>query len=116
MRSQIQFLSEVKYNVCGDLCIDNFPPPPFCSAGGEGQSFGGKVISVKCGDYTRRIGIDGTPDAIKEAIKSAFGIRTKRAFWLEDEDQIVRCIDRDMPVGNYTLHLDEGKLLHMWFL
>lgn len=91
-------------------------PPPFCSAGGEGQSFGGKVISVKCGDYTRRIGIDGTPDAIKEAIKSAFGIRTKRAFWLEDEDQIVRCIDRDMPVGNYTLHLDEGKLLHMWFL
>ncbi|KDO82038.1 hypothetical protein CISIN_1g015940mg [Citrus sinensis] len=89
-------------------------PPP--GNGGEGQSFGGKVISVKCGDYTRRIGIDGTPDAIKEAIKSAFGIRTKRAFWLEDEDQIVRCIDRDMPVGNYTLHLDEGKLLHMWFL
>ncbi|KAH9772768.1 trihelix transcription factor GT-1 [Citrus sinensis] len=81
-------------------------PPP--GNGGEGQSFGGKVISVKCGDYTRRIGIDGTPDAIKEAIKSAFGIRTKRAFWLEDEDQIVRCIDRDMPVGNYTLHLDEG--------
>ncbi|KDO82035.1 hypothetical protein CISIN_1g015940mg [Citrus sinensis] len=83
-------------------------PPP--GNGGEGQSFGGKVISVKCGDYTRRIGIDGTPDAIKEAIKSAFGIRTKRAFWLEDEDQIVRCIDRDMPVGNYTLHLDEDHI------
>lgn len=27
MRSQIQLLSEVKYNVCGDLCIDNFSPP-----------------------------------------------------------------------------------------
>lgn len=81
-------------------------PPP--GNGGEGQSFGGKVISVKCGDYTRRVGIDGSADAIKEAIKSTFGIRTKRAFWLEDEDQIVRCIDRDMPLGNYTLHLDEG--------
>lgn len=76
--------------------------------GGEGQSFGGRVISVKCGDFTRRIGIDGSADAIKEAIKSAFGIRTKRAFWLEDEDQIIRCIDRDMPLGNYSLHLDEG--------
>ncbi|KAJ4710916.1 trihelix transcription factor GT-1 [Melia azedarach] len=81
-------------------------PPP--GNGGDGQSYGGRVISVKCGDYTRRIGIDGTADAIKEAIKSAFGIRTKRAFWLEDEDQIVRCIDRDMPLGNYSLHLDEG--------
>ncbi|XP_024196360.1 trihelix transcription factor GT-4-like [Rosa chinensis] len=47
-------------------------------------------------------------DAIKEAIKSAFRLRTKRAFWLEDEDQIVRSLDRDMPLGNYTLHLDEG--------
>ncbi|KAK2636685.1 hypothetical protein Ddye_031477 [Dipteronia dyeriana] len=76
--------------------------------GGESQSFGGRVISVKCGDFTRRIGIDGTADAIKEAIKSAFGIRTRRAFWLEDEDQIIRSIDRDMPLGNYSLHLDEG--------
>ncbi|XP_044489672.1 trihelix transcription factor GT-1-like isoform X1 [Mangifera indica] len=76
--------------------------------GGDAQSYVGRVISVKCGDYTRRIGIDGNADAIKEAIRSAFGIRTKRAFWLEDEDQIVRCIDRDMPLGNYTLHLDEG--------
>lgn len=85
----------------------------FFLLGGDGQSYGGRVISVKCGDYTRRIGIDGTADAIKEAIKSAFGIRTKRAFWLEDEDQIVRCIDRDMPLGNYSLHLDEG--MHIGF-
>jgi hypothetical protein len=68
------------------------------------------VISVKSGDYTRRIGIDGTTDAIREAIKSAFRLRTKRAFWLEDEDQIIRALDRDMPLGNYTLHLDEGNL------
>lgn len=76
--------------------------------GGDCHSYGGKVITVKFGDYSRRIGIDGTADAIKEAIRSAFRLRTKRAFWLEDEDHIVRSLDRDMPLGNYTLHLDEG--------
>ena len=83
------------------------------SAGAESQSYGGRVISVKFGDYTRRIGVDGTADAIKEAIKSAFRLRSKRAFWLEDEDQIIRSLDRDMPLGNYTLHLDEGNLASM---
>ncbi|KAL3526331.1 hypothetical protein ACH5RR_010987 [Cinchona calisaya] len=79
------------------------------SSGGEGHpSYGGRIITIKWGEYTRRIGIDGTPDAIKEAIKSAFRLRTKRAFWLEDEDNVIRSIDRDMPLGNYTLHLDEG--------
>lgn len=77
-------------------------------AGGDSQSYGGRVISVKWGNYTRRIGIDGTAEAIKEAIKSAFRLRTKRAFWLEDEDQIVRSLDRDMPLGNYMLQVDEG--------
>ncbi|KAI3409000.1 Myb-like domain-containing protein [Psidium guajava] len=77
-------------------------------AGGDQSSYGGRVITVKLGDYVRRVGIDGSGDAIKEAIKSAFGIRTKRAFWLEDENQVIRCLDRDMPIGNYTLHLDEG--------
>ncbi|KAL6960470.1 Trihelix transcription factor GT-1 [Sarracenia purpurea var. burkii] len=77
--------------------------------GGEGYSaYVGRVITVKWGEYTRRIGIDGTADAIKEAIKSAFRLRTKRAFWLEDEDNVIRSLDRDMPLGNYTLHLDEG--------
>lgn len=76
--------------------------------GDQSNSFGGRIISVKLGDYTRRIGIDGTPDAIKEAIKSAFRLRTKRAFWLEDEDSVVRTFDRDMPLGNYILHVDEG--------
>lgn len=76
--------------------------------GDQSNSYGGRVISVKLGDYTRRIGIDGSPEGIKEAIKSAFRLRTKRAFWLEDEDNIVRTIDREMPLGNYNLHVDEG--------
>ncbi|CAM0904105.1 unnamed protein product [Alopecurus aequalis] len=77
--------------------------------GGDNQgTYGGRVILVKWGDYTKRIGIDGTADAIKEAIKSAFGLRTRRAFWLEDEDGVVRSLDRDMPVGIYALHLDSG--------
>ena len=77
-------------------------------AGGEGQSCYGRIITVKWGEYTRRVGIDGSAKAIKEAIKSAFGIRSKRAFWLEDEDGVIRALDRTMPVGNYNLHLDEG--------
>ncbi|PON82771.1 C2H2- zinc finger protein family [Trema orientale] len=81
--------------------------------GGDSQSYGGRVISVKWGDYTRRIGIDGTAEAIKEAIKSAFRLRTKRAFWLEDEDQIIRSLDRNMPLGNYTLHVDEGLVIKL---
>ncbi|KAG9149588.1 hypothetical protein Leryth_021518 [Lithospermum erythrorhizon] len=76
--------------------------------GEQNHSFEGRVITVKWGDYVKRIGIDGTPNAIKEAIKSAFRLRTKRAFWLEDEDSIIRTLDRDMPLGNYILHVDEG--------
>lgn len=68
------------------------------------------MITVKWGDYTRRIGVDGTAEAIKDVIRSAFGLRTKRAFWLEDEEQIARSLDRDMPMCIYTLHLDEGKI------
>ncbi|KAL5216417.1 hypothetical protein ABZP36_007818 [Zizania latifolia] len=83
--------------------------------GGDNQvTFGGKVILVKWGDYTKRIGIDGTAEAIKEAIKSAFGLRTRRAFWLEDEDEVVRSLDRDMPVGTYTLHLDAGMTIKLY--
>ncbi|KAK1319684.1 Trihelix transcription factor GT-1 [Acorus calamus] len=77
------------------------------NGGDHHASYGGRVILVKWGEYTRKIGIDGTAEAIKEAIKSAFGLRTKRAFWLEDEDEVVRCLDRAMPLGTYTLHLDE---------
>ncbi|KAL0757615.1 hypothetical protein Bca101_095283 [Brassica carinata] len=45
--------------------------------------------------------------------KSAFGLRTRRAFWLEDEDQVVRCLDRDMPLGNYLLHVDDGLAIRV---
>ncbi|CAA0199408.1 Myb-like domain [Arabidopsis thaliana x Arabidopsis arenosa] len=79
----------------------------------HGQPFGGRVITVKFGDYTRRIGVDGSAEAIKEVIRSAFGLRTRRAFWLEDEDQIIRCLDRDMPLGNYLLRLDDGLAIRV---
>ncbi|CAL9045067.1 trihelix transcription factor GT-1-like isoform X1 [Musa acuminata AAA Group] len=78
------------------------------SVNDNNASYDGRVILVKWGDYSRRIGIDGTAEAIKEAIKSAFGLRTKRAFWLEDDENVIRSLDRDMPLGSYTLHLDEG--------
>lgn len=84
----------------------------FLLAGEQSTSYEGRVISIKWGDYTKRIGIDGTANGIKEAIKSAFRLRTKRAFWLEDEDNVVRTLDRDMPLGNYTLHVDEGGTFH----
>ncbi|KAA8529722.1 hypothetical protein F0562_034178 [Nyssa sinensis] len=74
----------------------------------------GGLFQSKWGGYTIKIGIDGTADAIKEAIKSAFRLRTRRAFWLEDEDNIVRTLDRDMPLGNYTLHLDEGLTIKVF--
>ncbi|CAA0818362.1 Trihelix transcription factor GT-1 [Striga hermonthica] len=75
---------------------------------GEPTNSFGRVITVKLGDYTKRIGIDASAEAIKEAIKSAFRLRTRRAFWLEDEENVVRSLDREMPLGNYTLHVDEG--------
>ncbi|KAI3711248.1 hypothetical protein L2E82_41200 [Cichorium intybus] len=37
--------------------------------GGEGQSCYGRIITVKWGEYTRRVGIDGSTKVIKEAIK-----------------------------------------------
>ncbi|KAK6930878.1 hypothetical protein RJ641_002671 [Dillenia turbinata] len=78
----------------------------------ESNSFVGRVITVKWGNCTRRIGIDGSSEAIKEAIRSAFGLRTKRPLWLEDEDEVVWSLDRDMPLGNYSLHLDEDKVVN----
>ncbi|XP_051116238.1 trihelix transcription factor GT-4-like [Andrographis paniculata] len=83
--------------------------------GENSNTYDGRIITVKLGDYTKRIGIDGTAEAIKEAIKSAFRLRTRRAFWLEDEDNIVRTLDRDMPLGNYTLHVDEGVTIKVCY-
>ncbi|PWA96400.1 hypothetical protein CTI12_AA040210 [Artemisia annua] len=81
--------------------------------GDQKNTYGGRVISVKLGNKTRRIGIDGSTDTIIKTIKLVFGLRTKRAFWLEDVDNIVRVLDRDMPLGNYTLHLDEGLVIKL---
>lgn len=72
------------------------------------RTYGGKVIIVKLADAIKKIGVDGTTEAIKEAITSSFGLRSKRAFWLEDGDGVIRSLDREMPVGTYTLRLDEG--------
>ncbi|XP_024539329.1 trihelix transcription factor GT-1 [Selaginella moellendorffii] len=79
-------------------------------AGGAQRSSlpAGKIITIRYNSVTRRVGIDGSPDSIREAIKAAFRLRTKRAFWLEDEDGVVWSIDRDMPLGSYILNLDEG--------
>ncbi|XP_009117996.1 trihelix transcription factor GT-1 isoform X3 [Brassica rapa] len=91
----------------------NWRETPGNGGDSHGQPFGGRVITVKFGDYTRRIGVDGSTEAIKDTIRSAFGLRTRRAFWLEDEDQVVRCLDRDMPLGNYLLHVDDGLAIRV---
>ncbi|GFY83078.1 homeodomain-like superfamily protein [Actinidia rufa] len=75
----------------------------------EADAVAGSGVPLGTGEKPGKwIGIDGTADAIKEAIKSAFRLRTKRAFCLEDEDNVIRSLDRNMPLGNYNLHLDEG--------
>lgn len=81
---------------------------PQWTAGIDRSLPAGRVIVVKWGEVTRRIGIDGSAEAIKDAIKSVFGLRSKRAFWLEDEDGVVQCFDRDMPLRTYNLHIDTG--------
>ncbi|CAH8382399.1 unnamed protein product [Eruca vesicaria subsp. sativa] len=91
----------------------NWRETPGNGGDSQGQPFGGRIITVKFGDYTRRIGVDGSTEAIKDTIRSAFGLRTRRAFWLEDEDQVVRCLDRDMPLGNYLLHVDDGLTIRV---
>ncbi|XAR67922.1 hypothetical protein NMG60_11002864 [Bertholletia excelsa] len=68
----------------------------------------GRVISVRRGECVKRIGINASTEAIKEAIESYFRLKNNRSYWLEDEEGIIRSIDRNMPLRNYTLHLDEG--------
>ncbi|XP_021746780.1 trihelix transcription factor GT-4-like [Chenopodium quinoa] len=102
-----------------DAVTDGGCPPSFWREtpgnGDDTHPFGGRVIIVKWGDYTKRIGVEGTAEAIKDVIRSAFGLRTKRAFWLEDEEQVARSLDRDMPLGTYTLHLDEGMTIKLCY-
>ncbi|KNA08924.1 hypothetical protein SOVF_158240 [Spinacia oleracea] len=81
--------------------------------GEDDVRIGGRVVNIKLGNYVKKIGIDGSPKAIKEAIRASFGLRTRRVFWLEDDEGIVRCIDRDMPLRDYTLNLDKGLTIRI---
>ena len=83
------------------------------SGGAHFVNDAGRVITVKWRDNVKRIGIDGSPEAIKEVIKSAFGLRTTRPFWLLDDCGILRSLDRDMPLG--AILLVESKLISFFF-
>ncbi|CAM6049292.1 unnamed protein product [Sphagnum compactum] len=78
------------------------------NAGGDGQLSRGKVIVVKFGDITRRIRVDGPFESIKESIKTSFGLRSRRPFWLEDDEGVIQPLSRNMPQGQYSLNLDPG--------
>lgn len=92
----------------------NWRAPCYAVLEGEDDvQIGGRVVSIKWGDCVKKIGIDGSPKSIKEAIRSAFGLRTRRPFWLEDDEGVVRCIDRNMPLRDYTLNLDKGLTIRI---
>jgi len=76
--------------------------------GGDRQLSGRKVVIVKFGDMIRRICVDGPFESIKESIKTSFGLRTKRPFWLEDDEGVIQPLSRDMPAGQYSINLDPG--------
>ncbi|KAH8953110.1 hypothetical protein BDL97_08G006300 [Sphagnum fallax] len=76
--------------------------------GGDCQLSGGKVVAVKFGDMTRRIRVDGPFKSINESVKTSFGLRTRRPFWLEDDEGVIQPLSRDMPPGQYSLNLDPG--------
>lgn len=67
-----------------------------------------RLISVTYGTITKTIRVDADREAIDIAIKAVFGLNKEHVFWLEDEYKIVRPLDRNMPLVNYTLHVDKG--------
>jgi hypothetical protein len=73
-----------------------------------GQDHQSKIIVVKFGDITRKIRVDGPFESIKETIKNAFGLRTKRPFWLEDDEGVVQPLGQEMASTQYSLNLDPG--------
>jgi len=85
------------------------------SGGAHFVNYAGRVITIRWGDCVKRIGIDGSSETIKDVIKYTFGLRSTRAFWLEDDYGILRSINRDMPLGSYTLHLDDGTFMSCSF-
>jgi hypothetical protein len=76
-----------------------------------GQDHQSKIIVVKFGDITRKIRVDGPFESIKETIKNAFGLRTKRPFWLEDDEGVVQPLGQEMASTQYSLNLDPGLLV-----
>ncbi|KAK1357926.1 hypothetical protein POM88_051182 [Heracleum sosnowskyi] len=72
---------------------------------------GGRWTVVQRGTEERRIGLDGSFEAIREAIRCAFGLKTRQEFSLEDEYGIMRPLDRTMPSGTYTLVVNPGVIM-----
>ncbi len=70
---------------------------------------------MKFGDMTRRIRVDGPFESIKESIKTSFGLRSRRPFWLEDDEGVIQPLSRNMPQGQYSLNLDPGMSLFLHF-
>ncbi len=62
---------------------------------------------------TRRIRVDGPFKSINESVKTSFGLRTRRPFWLEDDEGVIQPLSRDMPPGQYSLNLDPGMSLNI---
>lgn len=72
---------------------------------------GGRWILVRRGTEERRIGLDGSFEAIREVVRCAFGLKTRQEFCLEDEFGIMRPLDRTMSTGSYTLVVNPGVII-----
>lgn len=77
-------VKEMKTHRANLFSFLNPPQHPLLFLAGGGFEFvnskSGKVISVSLGECTKKISIDGSSDAIKDAITAVFGLRSKRAF------------------------------------
>ncbi|CAK9217632.1 unnamed protein product [Sphagnum troendelagicum] len=94
----------------GPTFAPNGVPPSWSwrETNATGQDHQSKIIVVKFGDITRKIRVDGPFESIKETIKNAFGLRTKRPFWLEDDEGVVQPLSQEMASTQYSLNLDPG--------
>ncbi|CAM6007442.1 unnamed protein product [Sphagnum balticum] len=94
----------------GPTFAPNGVPPSWSwrETNATGQDHQSKIIVVKFGDITRKIRVDGPFESIKETIKNAFGLRTKRPFWLEDDEGVVQPLGQEMASTQYSLNLDPG--------
>ncbi|KAL8123307.1 trihelix transcription factor GT-1-like [Apium graveolens] len=72
---------------------------------------GGRWIVVRRGRDERKIGLDGSFEAIREVIRCAFGLQTRQEFCLVDEFGIMRPLDRTMSPGIYELTVNPGVIM-----